>query len=215
MFDHERAYRKELFDRMENFKITLCGAGAIGSNLGYHLAKQGYKKIKVIDKDRVELHNVPTQLWSTRDVGVVKVKALQNIIHRDVGLLLEAIHKEVTSTNAKSLMKGSELIVDAFDNWSSRRVVGKTCETLDIPCIHAGMSDNGFAEVKWNEHYKYGSPEADMQFQNAACNIALSRSLIMMTVCVVAEAIATFLGDGRKLNREITLADLKAFDIGV
>jgi hypothetical protein len=198
---------------MENFKITVCGAGAIGSNLVYHLAKQGYKKIKAIDRDRVELHNVPTQLWSTRDVGAVKVKALQNIIHRDVGILIEVLQKEVTAANAKSLLKGSDLVVDAFDNWTSRIAVGKACETLTIPCVHAGMSNDGFAEVKWNESYKYGSPEREGQPQTIPCDVALSRSLIMLTVCVTAELIALFIKDGRKLNKEITLGDLKILDI--
>ncbi|HWP47494.1 MAG TPA: ThiF family adenylyltransferase [Candidatus Limnocylindrales bacterium] len=123
---------------------------------------------------------------------------------------------EVTPINAKSLLKGSDLVVDTFDNWTSRIAIGKECSALGIPCIHAGMSDDGFAEVKWNEVYKYGSIIADeaAALPEAPCNVALSRSLILMVVCTVAEIIAIFIRDGRRFNREITLADIRVFDPG-
>ena len=215
MFEHEQAYRKDDFEKFLQAAITICGAGALGSNLAYHLVKQGYTKIKVLDKDRVEQHNIPTQLWSTRDVGVVKVRALQNIIHRDTGTLIEIIHKELTDSNASSLLKNSNLVVDVFDNWASRNAVGSACRELKIPCLHAGMSDDGFAETKWDEQY---NPSSDATAEKSApaeapCNVALSRTLVMLTVAVTAEVIAQFIQSGAQINREITLRDLKLWDI--
>ncbi len=106
--------------------------------------------------------------------------------------------------------------MDTFDNWTSRIAIGKACEVWGIPCIHTSMSDDGLAEVKWDEVYKYGSIIADEMAARleAPCNVALSRSLILMVVCATAEIIATFIRDGRKLNREITLADIRIFDPG-
>lgn len=215
MFEHEQAYRKDDFEKFQQAVITICGAGALGSNLAYHLVKQGYKKIKVLDKDRVEQHNIPTQLWSTRDAGVVKVRALQNIIHRDTGILIEIIHKELTDSNARSLVKNSNLVVDLFDNWASRNAVGYACRELKIPCLHAGMSDDGFAEAKWDEQYIFGSDTTAEKIApaEAPCNVALSRTLVMLTVAVTAEVIAQFIQSGTRINREITLRDLKLWDI--
>ena len=43
----------------------MCGAGAVGSNLVDNLARQGAENLCVVDRDRVEEHNVSTQVWGS------------------------------------------------------------------------------------------------------------------------------------------------------
>lgn len=58
-FHHEEIYRgKDLISKLGKYKITVCGVGALGSNLVDNLARQGFSNFKVIDMDRVESHNV-------------------------------------------------------------------------------------------------------------------------------------------------------------
>ncbi len=59
-------------------RLTLCGAGAIGSNLADHLARQGFASLRVIDRDRVEERNVSTQFFDESEIGLWKVEAIRN-----------------------------------------------------------------------------------------------------------------------------------------
>ena len=109
--------------------VTLCGAGALGSHLADNLARQGVRPGKVIDRDRVEEHNVGTQLYGQSEVGAWKVEALRNRLFRAVGVEIEAVAKDLTDRNARGLLKGSGLVIDAFDNaaarGSSRSIAGR------------------------------------------------------------------------------------------
>ena len=82
-FHHERLYRgPEALARLAATRLTLCGAGALGSHLADNLARQGFTRLRVIDRDRVEGHNVGTQLYGEAEVGAWKVEALRNRLFR-------------------------------------------------------------------------------------------------------------------------------------
>ena len=79
LFRHERDYRGDAWlRRVSEARITLCGAGALGSNIADNLARQGARVLRVIDRDRVEAHNAGTQIYGTGDVGAWKVDVLKN-----------------------------------------------------------------------------------------------------------------------------------------
>src|SRR5688500_8275806 len=95
-FHHEQIYRgADVLARLAALRTTLCGAGAVGSNLADNLARQGLAHRRVIDHDRVEEHNVSTQLYGESDVGAWKVEALRNRLFRATGVEIDAVRKEL------------------------------------------------------------------------------------------------------------------------
>ena len=66
-FLHERLLRGENFQDLLG-SVTIVGCGATGSNLADNLVRQGFKKINLIDFDRVEEHNLNNQIYSLRIV---------------------------------------------------------------------------------------------------------------------------------------------------
>lgn len=211
MNEHEINYRsKESFDKMNSASICVCGAGALGSNLINNLLRQGFQSITVIDMDRVEESNVSTQTYTMRDIGQKKVKALQSLMHQATKKVLNVIDKQLRESNAKKMLKGHSLIVDVFDNWESRQIVMSAANELGIECVHAGMSDDGFAEIKWNDTYNIPSFEAE---QDDICDYPLAANLVHFTVAVLSEAIVQYVTTGKKLNRDITLKDIGVHNI--
>lgn len=210
MFDHEVAYRGQAaLKKRETFHIVICGAGAIGSNLAETLARQGFSKLTVIDFDRVQQHNIPTQVYANSDIGTLKVKALQNRLFRDLGIRIDAKNEKLAERTTK-LLSGAALVVDAFDNAASRRLVKDYCGQNKIPCVHAGLSGDGFAEIRWDEDYKV---PAEQTKQLDPCEVPLARNLIALAVAALAEVIARFADAGDKLSRdEVTLSDLHVYD---
>src|SRR3954468_7851125 len=110
---HEERYRgADKLAALKDARIVLCGGGALGSNLADNLARQGFSRLRVIDHDRVEEHNVGTQLYGESEVGVWKVEALRNRLFRTAGVEIEPVRKEATLQNAPALLKGAGVVVD-------------------------------------------------------------------------------------------------------
>ena len=188
--------------RLASAKITLCGVGALGSNLADTLARQGVKDFHLIDKDRVEEQNIGTQIYFRAEVGAWKVEVLRNRLFRTTGIEVESVNNELTAGNANKLLKEGGLIVDLFDNSSSRKLVQETSRHLSLPCLHVGVND-GYAEVIWDEDYRV---PADVPGE--VCEYPLARNLILLAVTVAAETIVRFFAEGIRESWTITLKDL-------
>jgi molybdopterin-synthase adenylyltransferase len=202
-FHHERIYRgADCLDRLAAVPMTLCGAGAIGSLLADNLARQGFRQWKVIDRDRAQGHNVSTQLYGEAEVGAWKVEALRSRLFRAVGVEVEAVAKELTERNSRSLLKGSGVVIDAFDNSAARRLVQDRCRAEFLPCLHVGLHAD-YAEVIWDENYRVpGDVPGDV------CDYPLARNLVLLAVAVASEALIRFVLDSSKDDWSATLRDL-------
>jgi molybdopterin-synthase adenylyltransferase len=129
IFFHEQLYRTHaVMTKLKDYPVTICGAGALGANLTENLARTGFSKLTVIDRDRIEERNLSTQPYYRSDIGAFKAKILANNLYRAIGTKVEAHTKELTLFNAAHLLKDSQLIVDVFDNSTSRQAVNvATC----------------------------------------------------------------------------------------
>ncbi|MGG6263086.1 ThiF family adenylyltransferase [Leptolyngbya sp. AN03gr2] len=206
IFRHETSYRSPaLMQKLQSYRILVCGAGALGANIAENLARQGFRSIAVIDRDRVEDQNRSTQPYGKSDVGLQKVKALYSRLYREVGIQIDTVAKEVTQQNAKNLLQGYQLIVDTFDNTESRQAVKDTCLSLGIPCLHVGMASD-YSEIIWNEAYKVPS-----QTHDDLCDYPLARNLIVVTTGIASEVMIQSIAFGIKAQKaySVTLKDLQ------
>jgi molybdopterin-synthase adenylyltransferase len=203
IFFHEQQYRtSELMARIRDFPITVCGAGALGANISENLARCGFGKLKVIDRDRIEERNLSTQPYYRSDIGALKAKILANSLYRALGVNIDAQSKELTTANVAQLLRDSALIIDTFDNSIARQTVKDYCEMANLPCLHTGLAGD-YAEIIWNEIYRVPSPAND-----DICDYPLARNLVMLTVAVACEVIITFVATGKQQSFTVTLEDL-------
>ena len=150
-FHHEALYRgQDALARLAALRLTVCGAGAVGSNLVDNLVRQGLRRIAVIDDDRIEAHNVGTQAYAVGDVGAFKVEVLQAEMFRVAEVEIEAVRRRLTAQNVRRLLRDTDLVVDGFDNHEARALVTAHCAETGVPCLHVGLGE-GYAEVRWNE----------------------------------------------------------------
>lgn len=202
-FQREQAFRgKDAMARLAAAPIVVCGAGALGSNLVLNLAKMGLGRLTVIDQDRVEEHNIGTQVYSLDHVGALKAEVLRNLISQDLGVDITARAKELSLNNSASLLKEAELVIDTFDNTKSRQVVYDYCREKNIACLHAGLSGD-YGEVRWNENYRVPS-DAGLDL----CDYPLARNLILLVAALASESLVRYILSGVKENYSVTLQDL-------
>ncbi len=201
-FYHEGIYRgPNVAARLAEVNLTVCGAGALGSNLVESLARQGFRQVRVIDCDRVEEHNIGTQVYGEDDVGGWKVDILRNRLFRAVGIEIDGVNKRLDDKNAAKLLKGADIVVDAFDNSTSRTTVQHCVRSASIDCLHLGLSAD-YGEVVWDENYRVPSDVGQDQ-----CDYPLARNLILLTVAVASESLLACILKNEKSDWSITLGD--------
>lgn len=200
---HEQIYRgSELLQKLADTPITICGAGAIGSNLAVNLARMGANKLTLIDRDRVEERNLGTQVYCVSDVGGRKAEILRNTLYRELGTDCKAVVQDLSEANMNKLLKGAEIIVDAFDNSASRKALFEYSEKHSVHCLHAGVN-NEYGEVIWNETYRVPSDEGE-----DICDYPLALNIIMFVVTIASESVIRFLQAAEKESYSFTLQDL-------
>lgn len=189
--------------RLKGRLVVVCGAGALGANLAESLARCGVDRLRLVDRDRIEEHNLSTQPYTTDDVGAFKAEVLSYNLYRAVGVEAEVQAKELTSSNVVKMIKDAALVVDCFDNSQSRRLVHEAARALDLPCLHAGMAD-ACAEVLWNEQYRVPSDRGD-----DVCDYPLARNLVTLTTAVLSETVLRYLMTDERAGWTVTLGDLR------
>jgi molybdopterin/thiamine biosynthesis adenylyltransferase len=204
VFRHEAAYRGDAaLEKLGAARLVVCGAGALGSLLADNLVRQGVRRLTVIDSDRVEAHNVGTQLYRREDAGAYKVDALRAHCYRAVGVEIETFARRLDERTAAKILRGADLVIDAFDNSASRELVTRFCRAAGLDCLHLGMNA-AYGEVRWNEDYRV---PADSALEDV-CAVPLARNLILLVVAAGSEAVLRFLIENHKENYAITLNDL-------
>jgi hypothetical protein len=203
---HEELHRgKEALAQIAAAHIVIFGAGAVGSNLAVNLVRQGFQNLRVIDFDRVEEHNLGTQAYGRKDIGMLKVHALRNIIFRDCGVSIEPVSTKLEAGRVAMLARNPDVIVDALDNHAGRKLLTDYANDRAIPgrvCLHVG-TDADYAEVAWNEGYRV--PED--RDEDGACDYPLARNTVMLAVAVASECLIDFVLGGKQQSYHITLRD--------
>ncbi len=183
--------------------ITVCGAGALGGNLAETLARMGYARLRVIDRDRVEARNLGTQPYGRGEIGAPKARALATTLYRAVGARVEPVVAELTGENAGQLLAGSGLVVDAFDNKDARAAVSSEALRLGLPCLHVGFAPDGlYGSGIWEPGY-----EVPRHVSGDPCDYPLTRPLAVTLAALGARAVTRCLLESISEDFELTWRD--------
>ena len=110
-----------LKDEKLDTPITIIGCGAVGSFTLLALSKMGCRRLAVYDDDIVSEHNLPNQFFRERDVGQLKVKAMQEIVQQFHGLEIEAHDRRWQNADSA---KG--IVISAVDGMDARQIIWRT-----------------------------------------------------------------------------------------
>lgn len=122
-------------------RVTVIGAGGIGSPAIQYLAAAGVGTLRVIDNDRVSLDNLHRQiLFGTADVGRKKADVAGEAVARlNPDTAFERIACRLDSVNAAELLGGSDIVLDGSDNFATRLIVSDYCTAMRIPLVSAAI----------------------------------------------------------------------------
>ena len=101
-------------EKLRDAKVTLIGAGAVGSFTALTLAKMGIGHLEVYDGDSVEPHNLPNQWYRLADLGTSKVDALKAILEAFSDTEVTCHHGNFTAQPVQGI------VVSAVDSMDAR-----------------------------------------------------------------------------------------------
>ncbi len=133
---------KEGQRKLGNSSVAIIGCGALGTVIAAILVRAGAGKIKIIDRDFIEYHNLQRQvLFDEDDIRNQLPKAIAAERHLkkvNSSLEIEGIVADVNYTNIERLIRGADLILDGLDNRETRFLINDVSLKHKIPWIYGG-----------------------------------------------------------------------------
>ena len=133
---------KEGQERLLKSRVCIIGMGALGTVSANSLCRSGVGHLRMVDRDYVELTNLQRQvLYTEEDVRQCLPKAIaahKHLSKVNSEITLEHIVADVNPSNIESLISGSDLVLDATDNWEIRILINEACHKAAIPWIYCG-----------------------------------------------------------------------------
>jgi len=122
--------------------VLVAGCGALGTALVEGLVRAGVGRVRLVDRDFVELSNLQRQvLFDEEDVasGLPKAIAAANHLSRiNRQVTVEPLVADIGPENVLDLFDGMDLVLDGLDNFEARFLLNDASLETGIPWIYAG-----------------------------------------------------------------------------
>ncbi len=196
-----RGAEHSVLKRLRASKVTVLGAGGVGSNVALNLAACGIGELHLVDGDRVELTNLNRQLlYTPADVGRAKVEVAAERIQtfnpevrvRTTNMFLYSVD------DVKKAIQGSDFVIRAIDTPEEAQIwVNQACVQLNIPCTGAGFLPQGAivgptvvpGKTACLECHQNALPRVDRGIGGTLAPI------VAVTAGVLANEVVAYLGD--------------------
>lgn len=128
------------FDEIiKNKKIILIGCGGIGSPLAQLLIRGGFINLILVDNDLIDITNLQRQIYFKEDIGNYKSESLKkHLLKIDENSKIKVFNTFLDLTNIENICKDSDLIVDATDNFETRKIINNYCENNNKNWLYNG-----------------------------------------------------------------------------
>lgn len=127
--------------KLGNARVALVGCGAIGTCTAALLARAGVGSLKIIDRDYVEPSNLQRQsLFDEADAAESLPKAAaaaKKIIAFNSEIKVTPEIQDLTPWNVQGLLDGTDLVLDATDNFETRYLINDFAVSSGTPWIYA------------------------------------------------------------------------------
>jgi adenylyltransferase/sulfurtransferase len=127
--------------RLKEATVMIAGLGGLGSILAFYMAAAGVGRLKIVDLDRVAVHNLNRQiLHTTFDVGKLKTESARRKLEAlNPGCRIEPLAARITKDTAAEMVRGCDLVLDGTDNLATRRVLNRAAWRAKVPFIFGGV----------------------------------------------------------------------------
>ena len=128
--------------KLGNGSVVLIGCGALGTVIATSLVRAGIGKLRIIDRDFIEYHNLQRQvIFDEEDIkaGLPKAIAAERHLKKvNSSIEIEGVVADVNYTNIEKFVAGADVILDGLDNFETRGLINDVSLKHKIPWIYGG-----------------------------------------------------------------------------
>ncbi len=122
---------------------VVIGCGATGSMLCNHLTRAGVGRLRIVDRDYIELNNLQRQtLFDEDDIaqGLPKAVAAARKLRRiNSDILVEDVVADANPANIEQFIADADVVLDGTDNFETRFLLNDACVKLGKPWVYCGV----------------------------------------------------------------------------
>lgn len=203
---------------LANSSVLVCGCGALGSVVANTLARAGVGRLRLVDRDFLELNNLQRQvLYDESDVesGLPKaIAAAQRLRSINSQIEIEPIVSDVDFSNIRQLVEDMDLILDGTDNFETRFLLNDISLKESIPWVYGGCigAEGQSMTIIPGETacLRCLMPDTPPPGTTPTCDTAGIIGPIINVIASIesAEAIKILSGNRSSINRTLTVIDL-------
>ncbi|TWT87373.1 Molybdopterin-synthase adenylyltransferase [Pseudobythopirellula maris] len=204
--------------RLSEATALVAGCGALGTHLAEALVRAGVGRVRLVDRDYVELSNLQRQaLFDEADVaaGLPKAVAAAAKLRRiNSEVTVEPVVADVTHRNIAELAEGAGVVVDGADNFELRLLVNDYCVKHALPWVYGGVigAEGQTMPVLPGETACLAciAPEPPPVEATPTCDSAgvLGPAVSLVASLQAVEALKILSGNLEAVSRKLTVVDL-------
>jgi len=128
--------------KLAESRVAVVGAGGLGGQVILLLARVGIGHLLVVDHDLFDETNLNRQALSNREsIGRPKSEvAVATVGSINPGVEVTPYQVKLDTSNAREILDGSDVVVDALDNVPTRFALEKATKALKIPLVHGALA---------------------------------------------------------------------------
>lgn len=117
----------------------IVGVGGLGSAAALYLAAAGVGRLRISDRDRVELSNLQRQiLYCEADVGRDKTQAAaRTLAALNPQIEIEALPGPMDEAALLAAARSADIVLDCSDNFATRFALNRACVAARKPLVSA------------------------------------------------------------------------------
>jgi hypothetical protein len=134
-------------DRLAQTRIAIIGLGSGGSVVATQLARCGVGSMRLVDFDRLEVHNIARHACNLSDVGRYKTRALRDLLlNISPSIELETFEVNILDQQEEliTIVEGCDLVVAATDSEQSKSLINQVCWPKSIPVVYGAAYNRAF-----------------------------------------------------------------------
>jgi molybdopterin-synthase adenylyltransferase len=121
-------------------RVLIIGCGALGSAQAEALGRAGVGRLRLVDRDFVELSNLQRQtMFTEADAADRLPKVIASANHlREINseVDIEPEIADVNHSNIERLIQDCDVVIDGTDNFSTRYLINDACVKHDLSWIY-------------------------------------------------------------------------------
>lgn len=216
----EIGYQGQL--KLRAAKVCVVGVGGLGNPITTRLVAMGIGKLRIIDRDVIELSNLHRQtMFDESDVGHIKVEvAARKLKKLNPDVEIESLPISINDYTALDAVEECDVVIDALDSVNARYALNKACVEKNIPFVTGaavGMSGQAFTILPHQSAcYSCMFPALD-EDSMPTCSIEGVHPSILSIIggIEVSEAVKIITGKKPSLSDKILHADLENLDFAM